>query len=112
MGFQTAQKESTYGITLQKRGIRRQRNHYQGLHTKAHTEQIYHLKLLSVLFFYLLSESNHLKKFNVTLTPNQLAKDFKRLRQYLKESFPGSKPMLVGPDVTQPRGNALKYLRK
>lgn len=58
------------------------------------------------------NESNHLKKFNVTLTPNQLAKDFKRLRQYLSESFPGSKPMLVGPDVTQPQGNALKYLRK
>lgn len=63
-------------------------------------------------FFNLLSESNHLKKFNVTVTPNQIAKDFKRLRQQLSESFPGYESILVGPDVTQPRGNALKYLRK
>jgi len=58
------------------------------------------------------NESNHLKRFNVTVSPYQLAKDFETLRQHLT-SFPAIKHFLVGPDVTQPRarGKTLRYLK-
>lgn len=59
-----------------------------------------------------LVESNHLRKFNVTISPNQLADDFRQLRQHLRTSFPEVEQVLVGPDVTQPRGKALKYLER
>lgn len=74
-------------------------------------ERRYHgLKNFKFLFI-LLAESNHLKKFNVTVSPDQLAEDFRTLKQHLK-TFPAVEHLLVGPDVTQPQRNTLKYLQR
>lgn len=59
------------------------------------------------------NESNHLKKYNVTVTPTRISEDFKRLKQHLLARFPnGTEPILVGPDFTQLQGKTLKYLRR
>ena len=63
--------------------------------------------------FDLFVESNHLKKYNVTVTPTRISEDFKRLKQHLLARFPnGTEPILVGPDFTQLQGKTLKYLRR
>ncbi|KAL9982311.1 hypothetical protein ACROYT_G004338 [Oculina patagonica] len=56
------------------------------------------------------NEPNHLKNFNANIPPEQLAEDFRTLKEHLS-SIPGVKNFLVGPDVTQPRGNAMGYLK-
>lgn len=56
------------------------------------------------------TESNHLKHFNANIPPDQLAEDFRTLREHLS-SIPDVENFLVGPDVTQPRGNAMGYLK-
>lgn len=64
-----------------------------------------------VFFFSFTTELNHpLKEFNVTISPDQLAEDFRTLRERLSR-FPGVDNFLVGPDVTQPRGNAMGFLK-
>ncbi|RMX47497.1 hypothetical protein pdam_00002202 [Pocillopora damicornis] len=57
------------------------------------------------------NEPNHLRRFGVTIPPEQLAEDFKQLRGLLS-TIPGVHNFLVGPDVTQPRGNAMGYLQR
>lgn len=64
-----------------------------------------------VFFFSFTTELNHpLKEFNVTISPDQLAEDFRTLRERLSR-FPGVDNFLVGPHVTQPRGNAMGFLK-
>lgn len=67
---------------------------------------------IKFFFIVFLAESNHLKKFNVAITPEQLAEDFKTLRYYLTSSPATEHAVLVGPDVTQPQEKALKYLER
>ena len=62
-------------------------------------------------FFSFITEPNHLqRKFDVAISPEQLAEDFATLRKHLSR-FPGVDNFLVGPDVTQPRGNAMGFLK-
>ncbi|XP_022802636.1 heparanase-like [Stylophora pistillata] len=56
------------------------------------------------------NEPNHLDPFGVTISPEQLAEDFKQLRGLLSNTA-GVHNFLVGPEVTQPRGNAIEYLQ-
>ncbi|PFX17988.1 Heparanase [Stylophora pistillata] len=63
------------------------------------------ISLLSV------AEPNHLDPFGVTISPEQLAEDFKQLRGLLSNTA-GVHNFLVGPEVTQPRGNAIEYLQR
>ena len=52
-----------------------------------------------------------MKEYNVEIVPEQLAEDFGKLRQYLT-NFPAIEHFVVGPDVTQPRGNSMEYLQR
>ena len=63
------------------------------------------------MLFLSVAEPNHLRRFGVTISPEQLAEDFKKLRGLLS-TIPGVHNFLVGPDVTQPRGNAMGYLQR
>lgn len=51
------------------------------------------------------------KHFDVDISPEQLAEDFKTLRTHLS-TFPGVENFLVGPDVTQPGGHSTEYLKR
>ena len=53
------------------------------------------------------------KHFNINISPEQLAEDFKALRTHLS-NLPGVNNFLVGPDVTQPGENdtlSTEYLK-
>lgn len=63
------------------------------------------------MLFLSMAEPNHLRRFGVTISPEQLAEDFNQLRGLLS-TIPGVHNFLVGPDVTQPRGNAMGYLQR
>ena len=52
-----------------------------------------------------------MKDYNFTISPEQLAEDFRTLREHLTSSR-AVQHFLVGPDVTQPRGSALQYLER
>jgi len=59
-----------------------------------------------------MSEPNYYrnKQFDVNISSEQLAEDFKTLRTHLS-SIPGVENFLVGPDVTQPGGRSTHFLR-
>jgi len=56
-------------------------------------------------------EPNHLGKFNRSIDPKSLGKDFMTLRKLLDEHKEYG-DLLIGPDITRPKTQSMEFLKK